>query len=1012
MRRPIAYCIRLILLITFLFITIGTTFGQYSAWRQVSTAQGLTVGLNPLNPNTAFIEGANLTGDLYVTRNKGGSWQFVGHLGGNQIRQIIVHPNDTLTMFYANEDGVGLRKSTNGGVSWRVVLPGYSIDGESMALDPVHPDTIYAGDFSGAVYRSTDRGETWIYRGSNGGPQCAMAVRPDSSNIILSGRGNGHISKSTDGGATWRIVQPNFSGGEVPKIEISPTNPLIAYATTNGADNDTTLAAWKTTDGGEHWFKLPLRGINIWSLAVAPNDPNTAYIGTFSDIIRTVYKTTDGGQTWNDFGIRFSESSDMYSWKIKIHPLDADVVWMAVTSPGVFGPGFIYRLSSTVTTIEGAVIDGANGDTVRNGFFRDLNSPYEATISLAAAGGRFVTGYFNESYTTFPVMHVEAFPYYSKDTAINYVIGSTVKTTISLEPLHHSFITGDVRNRATAEKVSARVFVSYTDPSGSHTITTNTDVNGHFEFDDLFVTHLPELKYTSVSIEPVLPFAQFHDTSITLDEGGLNLAVELDTIDVLLVGAAGAGNYSDRYVQALSSLGVTSYDWKSDLLGTAPMQLGSLLRKRMVIFYTGNRLTALTTAEIDSLTACLNSGCHLFITGRNIVEMNQNTVLMKDYLGLRLDQNTNLIVLNGTPGDMFHDMFWFNESQPSSDRMTIVNPRVKPILNYGASGQGGIAGVRLDCTGNGSAAVVFGFGFEGINGTSNQSAAEVGKIVMGKIVGYFADIDANGFQTVTTDVRNGWNMVSAPISVIPTTIPAIFPSITSHAFRFEGTYVPTDTLNIGQGYWLKFSEDKSFFICGTLVTSETTAVRDGWNMIGSISVPISTTNITSVPPALTTSQFFGFDGSAYLPADSIEPGKGYWVRTSGTGRLTLSGSGIVSAAGRIRIVPTSELPPSPPSETDVAHRVSHIPQQFSLGQNYPNPFNPVTRIRFEIRDAGFVVLKVFDVLGREVATIVNEELEPGEYTRTWDASRVPSGVYYYKLSAGTYTEARKMLILR
>jgi hypothetical protein len=61
---------------------------------------------------------------------------------------------------------------------------------------------------------------------------------------------------------------------------------------------------------------------------------------------------------------------------------------------------------------------------------------------------------------------------------------------------------------------------------------------------------------------------------------------------------------------------------------------------------------------------------------------------------------------------------------------------------------------------------------------------------------------------------------------------------------------------------------------------------------------------------------------------------------------------------------------------------------------------------------GFVSLKVFDVLGREVARIVNEERQPGEYTERWDASGMPSGVYYYRLRAGAYSETRRMLLVR
>ncbi|MBI5471547.1 MAG: T9SS type A sorting domain-containing protein [Ignavibacteriae bacterium] len=88
------------------------------------------------------------------------------------------------------------------------------------------------------------------------------------------------------------------------------------------------------------------------------------------------------------------------------------------------------------------------------------------------------------------------------------------------------------------------------------------------------------------------------------------------------------------------------------------------------------------------------------------------------------------------------------------------------------------------------------------------------------------------------------------------------------------------------------------------------------------------------------------------------------------------------------------------------------PEEFALRQNYPNPFNPTTVIRFTISSSQFTTLKVFDVLGREVATLVNEVKQPGEYTQPFDPAGLPSGVYFYRLTAGSFTETRRMLLLR
>jgi hypothetical protein len=83
-----------------------------------------------------------------------------------------------------------------------------------------------------------------------------------------------------------------------------------------------------------------------------------------------------------------------------------------------------------------------------------------------------------------------------------------------------------------------------------------------------------------------------------------------------------------------------------------------------------------------------------------------------------------------------------------------------------------------------------------------------------------------------------------------------------------------------------------------------------------------------------------------------------------------------------------------------------------LNQNYPNPFNPTTTISFSIPSSTFTSLKVYDILGNEVATLVNEEKPAGEHKITFDASKLTSGVYLFRLNSGNFTEIKKMILLR
>jgi aminopeptidase N len=92
--------------------------------------------------------------------------------------------------------------------------------------------------------------------------------------------------------------------------------------------------------------------------------------------------------------------------------------------------------------------------------------------------------------------------------------------------------------------------------------------------------------------------------------------------------------------------------------------------------------------------------------------------------------------------------------------------------------------------------------------------------------------------------------------------------------------------------------------------------------------------------------------------------------------------------------------------------VNNVVNNFSLEQNYPNPFNPSTTIKYSLGKAGITTLKIYDVLGKEVATLVNEELQAGPHEVTFDASNLPSGVYVYKIQSGEYINSKKMLLLK
>jgi Tol biopolymer transport system component len=98
--------------------------------------------------------------------------------------------------------------------------------------------------------------------------------------------------------------------------------------------------------------------------------------------------------------------------------------------------------------------------------------------------------------------------------------------------------------------------------------------------------------------------------------------------------------------------------------------------------------------------------------------------------------------------------------------------------------------------------------------------------------------------------------------------------------------------------------------------------------------------------------------------------------------------------------------------TDVKFSNSNLPVIFSLSQNYPNPFNPTTTVNFSVPKSGFVTIKLYDILGKQVATLINDNKPAGNYSVKFDGSKLVSGVYFYRMETGSFSQSRKLLLLK
>jgi hypothetical protein len=146
-----------------------------------------------------------------------------------------------------------------------------------------------------------------------------------------------------------------------------------------------------------------------------------------------------------------------------------------------------------------------------------------------------------------------------------------------------------------------------------------------------------------------------------------------------------------------------------------------------------------------------------------------------------------------------------------------------------------------------------------------------------------------GLLTIQLSINKGWNLVSLPLSVSNGRINSLFTNTTSFAFSYNATYIQTDSLRKGIGYWLKFDSTLNFNITGIEILRDTVDVVAGWNLIGSVSQPFSISSIQTIPSGIISSSFYGYDKS-YITVNTILPGRGYWIKVNSNGKLILKGN--------------------------------------------------------------------------------------------------------------------------
>jgi hypothetical protein len=172
---------------------------------------------------------------------------------------------------------------------------------------------------------------------------------------------------------------------------------------------------------------------------------------------------------------------------------------------------------------------------------------------------------------------------------------------------------------------------------------------------------------------------------------------------------------------------------------------------------------------------------------------------------------------------------------------------------------------------------------------------------------------------------------------------------------------------------------------------------------------LSELSIRSISKIASGVLFAGTDRGGYI---SLDHGQTWASATSG-GPFTSVGMAFAGDSGTVYVTTNAGLfKATSLRPTGIMPASTAALEEFSLSQNYPNPFNPSTVISFTLPSRSFVTLTIYDVMGRAVAAVLSEELPPGTHACQWNASGFASGVYFYRLHSGTFTETKRLILLR
>ncbi|HEY6190997.1 MAG TPA: T9SS type A sorting domain-containing protein [Bacteroidota bacterium] len=1101
----------------------------------------ISIAINPLNGNTVYLGSAS-----------GGLWRsHTGGLGGDWTRvvtgypvlgvgAIAIDPQDTNTIFIGTGEvyryeaalgglvlrttrgsyGIGILKTTNGGSTWAKSLDwtfNQERGVEAIRINRLNGNTVLAATTEG-LYRSSDRGQTWTQTLPLPMAEDLLYNVSDTSRVLatlgnFNSSGEG-LFRSTDGGENWNSIPtfPDFSGKAL--LESYPPNPNTVYASV--ADSTTGVSSlWRSGDFGSNWSSISAQdvaGVQGWYshfVAIKPDDS--------SRVVRAgvaIYYSTDGGTT-------ITQSSGSYSdhHSFAHHPADPNILY-AVNDDGV------YRSTNFGVSFT-SVGAGMQTGQFYNGF---SNSGSDSLLAIGQVQD-----------------HIPGYKYGGSLTWTRTALDECGWTAIN--PLNDNTMFAVNRNGGSVGRSTNR----------GASFSTVASFAGNGSWNSPLVLSPSDTNVLYMGLDRIYKstnrgttWASTNTTGFLDGNLALSMAISSTSPDTLYVGKAPFGARSHLYMTPNG--GGTWTDITGSLPDRYPLDLAvdpHDSRKVYAAFGGANSGHVFRSSDAgQNWTDITGTLPDIPTTAVFVDPLNPGVVFAGNDIGVYVSTDA------GASWNQFSDglpdaVLIADLSLSPSNRMLRATTHGNGVYQRRMPGTGAslaltspnggeswavnslhaitwsssfIGSVRLDYSTNGGGSwLPVADSLAASGGTYSWLVpfppTQLARLRITSLGGPLLKDTSDAafaitFQGSVVSLGTGWNMVSLPVKSSDARTGILFPAASSPAFAYVGAYQIKDTLANGPGYWLRYPSAHQVPVTGDSILADTIAVDPGWNLIGSISVPLRVSAITSSPPGLVISHTFWYS-SGYQVADTIHPGQGHWIKTSGAGSLFLGpqlakgsfGESAHAELERLNRITINDaagseqtlyfgsrdgridagkyvMPPSPPGGLDarfasqsmialsspgtrtsigvslggavyplsirshlregsasilfdgggqalsdgqsvtIGHPTAHLtlemqsvpplalPESFALLQNYPNPFNPSTEIRYRVPVDGRVVLRVYDLLGRAVATLVDERKAPGEYAVRWDAGAMPTGIYYYTLNAGAFHQTRSMALVR